>query len=237
MILPFQDRGSLLVAFLEKPVLPQLLLIYRKLSGQRLQQEIASLHDKYLWCSVYRRLNDPMEGFYRPSGRFRKHPEFDRVVDNIFDAKQKIGICSFSDTCDNELMWTHYADNYRGICIGYRPRSLLKGLPKEARLTRLGYGTTPPELGKHDSLVRADEAARKVLSHKKSSWLYEREWRVFGPPGKLHFDSIKCIAELRLGSRISNEQKKILLEKFSNSIRIYQMTVEDYEHRWQKLSP
>jgi len=138
-----------------------------------------------------------MEGFYNPSARFVSLTNFEKAVQTIFDAKQTIGICSFSDTHDNELMWTHYADNYQGICIGYRPLSLLKGLPQDARLARLGYGATPPKIGKHDGIAPADETARKILSHKKSSWLYEREWRVFGDPGKLYFTG-NCVAEIRL---------------------------------------
>jgi len=80
-------------------------------------------------------------------------------------------------------------------------------------------------LGKHDANAPAKEAARKILSHKKSSWAYEREWRIFGPPGELYFAG-NCIAEIRLGSRISDSHKDILLANFSSSIRIYQMTVE-----------
>lgn len=223
------------MANLELPVLPPLLYRYRKLSANNFQQEIDAIRGKYIWCSTYKELNDPMEGFYKPSARFLKLTNFESTAQRIFDAKQTIGVCSFSDTHDNEVMWAHYAENYQGVCIGYRPRSLLKELPTEARLVRLGYGSTAPELGKHDGSAPADEAARKILSHKKASWLYEREWRILARPGPLRFNG-RCIAELRLGSRISAEHKQALLAGFRKSIRIYQMTVENYQHHWRRLN-
>jgi hypothetical protein len=66
-------------------------------------------------------MNDPMEGFYAPSTRFQNQSDFRNAARRIFDEKQGVGICCLTDTHDNELMWTHYAENYRGICIGVSP--------------------------------------------------------------------------------------------------------------------
>jgi hypothetical protein len=224
------------MARLESPVLPPFLYRYRRLSEDRLQQEIESIENKFLWCANYKDMNDPMEGFYKPSRRFEKVTRFEKAAQKIYDIKQTVGICSFTDTHNNEIMWTHYADNYRGICIGYRPKSLIAGLPENARLARLGYGVAPPEVGVHEGVIPG-EAARKILSHKKASWEYEREWRVFGPCGQLYFAG-QCVAELRLGVRISDFHKGELLDHFAQTpIRIYQMTVTNYEHHWRHLNP
>jgi hypothetical protein len=99
------------MAQLEKPVLPPFLYRYRKVSDGRLDQEIDAITGQYLWCAPYRDMNDPMEGFYQPSSRFQKQTDFTKAAQKIFDAKQDIGICCFSDTHDNELMWTHYAES------------------------------------------------------------------------------------------------------------------------------
>lgn len=223
------------MAKLEKPILPPFFYRYRKISAGQLGQEIKAIREQYLWCAPYKDMNDPMEGFYQPSVRFQKQTDFMKAAQRIFDAKQTIGMCCFSDTHDNELMWTHYSENYSGICVGYRPRFLLNGLPPDVQLVRLGYGNVPPEVGIHDTDSPA-AAARKILSHKKSSWTYEREWRVFGPCGAVPFVG-RCVAELRLGSRVSDADKQKILSNFADSkIRIYQMVVDAYTHRWKRLN-
>ena len=37
---------------------------------------------------------------------------------------QTVGICSFSKARKNQLMWSHYADEHKGICIGFKEEYL-----------------------------------------------------------------------------------------------------------------
>src|ERR1039458_1306131 len=39
---------------------------------------------------------------------------------------QQVGVLSFSKNRDHILLWSHYADNHQGICIGYNKEILLK---------------------------------------------------------------------------------------------------------------
>lgn len=226
-----------MVARLEQPVLPPYLYRYRKLSEIRIDTEIRAITDQYLYCSSYRGMNDPMEGFYEPTARFQKFTEFRRAVSGILDAKRNIGICCFSDTCNNELMWTHYANNYKGICIGYRSRSLLDAMPDDAHLVRLGYGAEPPKVGSHDGFL-PEQAALRILSHKKASWLYEREWRVLWQQGRMPFRGKNIIREIRLGSRIEDDDRQMILNTFGHTnVRVYEMKIDGYEHQWKRLRP
>jgi Protein of unknown function (DUF2971) len=153
---------------------------YRKINDETIDQEIAAITEKYLWFAHYKQMNDPMEGFFDPTSRFRKDSNYRRAASTIYYEKINIGICCFSDTHDNELMWSHYTDNYSGICVGYSPQQLISGLPHNAHLVRVAYGTKPPDISAKDG-ADPNKAAIKVLSHKKASWLYEREWRALGP--------------------------------------------------------
>jgi Protein of unknown function (DUF2971) len=129
-------------------------------------------------------------------------------------------------------MWTHYANNYTGICISYRPRKLLKGLPKCAHLVRLGYGIAPPEIGLADTR-NINSAARKVLSHKKANWAYEREWRVLANQGPLSISTDECIGDVLLGSRIDNLHRERLENELADlPIRISTMKIDKYQHEW-----
>jgi hypothetical protein len=79
-------------------------------------------------------MNDPMEGLYEATARFQKDSIYRRAVIDILNAKLDIGICCFSDTYDSELMWTHYAGDHSGICIGYQPALLVEGYPRALSL-------------------------------------------------------------------------------------------------------
>jgi hypothetical protein len=190
---------------------------------------------QHLYCSLYNALNDPTEGFYGPSRRLLAHPSYASIEHKLGFRKERIGICCFTDAPDNELMRTHYASNYAGICVSYSSDKLLAGLPGEARLARLGYGSEPPRLSSGD-VDETRDAAIKILSHKKASWAYEREWRILTVPGLLTISQQRCIREVRLGSRIhSNHEQRIVRELAGSSIRVVKMTVDGYKHRWQTV--
>lgn len=223
-------------AILDKPILPPYLYRYRKITDKTIDQEIAAITEKYLWFSTYKEMNDPMEGFFDPSSRFQKDSNYARAARNIYYEKTNIGICCFSDTHDNELMWSHYTDNYSGICVGYAPQNLIDGLPGDAHLVRVAYGIKPPYINAKDG-IDPFKAAIKVLSHKKASWLYEREWRVLGHAGRENITSNACLREVRFGMKLNPDHKiKLLAALRGHAVRVEEMKrVSDYSHKWSKV--
>lgn len=200
-----------------------------------LNREIAAIKEPYLWCGDFTSLNDPMEGFYRPSSLLKNKSDYAKIARTIIDKKTGIGISSFSDTRENELMWTHYAGNYSGICIEYYAQRLLDSLPCDVSLVHLGYGDAPPRVTAVDTRA-ANFAARKILSQKKFNWAYEREWRVLATVGKLLIGSGDVVRSIYLGSRIARSNKQVILTAFRRSpIRIYEMDVIGYEHEWKRI--
>ena len=225
-----------MTAKVDPPVLPEMLYRYRHLRDDKdLYRELEAIKEQYVWCSDYRKLNDPMEGFYQPSSRIRKHVAYRTIANSIYDSKHNIGICCFSDTFENELMWTHYATNYRGICVGYRTRELIAGLPDNVHLVRVAYDGEPPIVG-NAGAGDARSTARKVLSHKKANWIYEREWRLLGPLDRLNITSKACVRDIRLGSRITNPHRHAIVTQLQRlTLRIFEMTVIDYRHDWKNV--
>ncbi|MGY3034301.1 hypothetical protein ACVIIV_003471 [Bradyrhizobium sp. USDA 4354] len=73
-----------------------------------------------------------ISAFERSDGRIFQ-PDVPKFIDTtgwtkgVLRSKPKIGICCFSDTNDNELMWAHYAANYSGICVAYLAERLTSG--------------------------------------------------------------------------------------------------------------
>jgi hypothetical protein len=224
-----------MAALVDTPVLPPFLYRYRKITDKLLGQEIAAIKEQYLWCSMYREMNDPMEGFYEPTSRLQKDTNYRKTVRQMLNSKLTFGICCFSDTKDNELMWAHYATNNAGICVAYRSTLLIEGLPDGVHLARVSYGPTPPAINRVDT-ANIDGAALKILSHKKSNWVYEREWRVLGPLHRVDISSRGCVREVYLSSLMNSEHRMQILNALKGlKIKIFEMRVHQYVHTWREV--
>jgi len=124
------------MATLARPILPPYLYRYRSLgkNGSFLSRELDALKQSYIYCSIFSDLNDPMEGFYSPSALLKAEKNYRGIAQAIHQSKINFGIAALSDTHDNELMWTHYADQYRGICVQYYADRMFKQLPRTVGL-------------------------------------------------------------------------------------------------------
>jgi hypothetical protein len=225
------------MAKVRPPDLPLRLYRYCRLDRpDDIENEIDALRKRYIYCSTYKAMNDPMEGFYQPSARLKKEPEWRHSFRQIvFEAKQTVGIACFSETYVNEIMWAHYAENYKGICIAYSASKLKDNLPLSARMVRVAYADAPVRLSKHD---KSDwyEAAQKVLSQKKYNWAYEREWRLLGDhPGQIQHEG-DVITDVYFGSRITPNHKNQIIDGMAErGIKFHQMKVAGYHHSWSKI--
>src|SRR5262245_8766235 len=166
--------------------------------SKAISEEIACIRENYLWCSDFTCMNDPMEGFYRPSSGLKKKSDYDQILQRITSSKIALGISCFSDTRENILLWTHYAGNYSGICVAYSPSVLVDGLPGNASLIRLGYDDNPPLISSGVG-KNVEAAARIILSQKKYNWAYEREWRVLAPKGRVCLERENPVKAVYLG--------------------------------------
>ena len=94
------------------------------------------------------------------------------------------GIVSLAERPDCPLMWSHYGDQHRGICIGYSVPAEIEGAVRRVRYD----GSRLIEASKVAAMLDEDETAGRevdeaVLLRKAGSWQYEREWRLLGARG------------------------------------------------------
>lgn len=210
---------------------PEKLYRYRPL--KKPDQEILAIENAYVWCAAYSTLNDPMEGAYSSSEPLKKSADYKQVRREIRNKKSVIGISSFSESHDLELMWAHYADQFRGICIEYNMYDLLRKLPDGAEFVRMHYDEKGPIVRRSKKPV--EELAKKVFSVKSYRWQYEREWRLFDQLGAVSYQSAKCVTKVYLGSRISNKNRGAVTRVLGNlgipwqemSIKQYSITFSD----------
>jgi hypothetical protein len=115
---------------------------------------------------------DEIEEYFRVS--------LSNEVKALLDAEfRKEGVLSLAETWDCPLMWSHYADGHRGICIEYDTLDL-----PHPRLAPVDYSgrrsikASDLAAWKLDARSQARENIRQSYFFcKASQWEYEREWR------------------------------------------------------------
>ena len=96
------------------------------------KSSIELLINRELWFAEPKSLNDPFECQRTYSSvldaTWEKHEASEsyklEIDEKLSKYLNKTGICSFSRTRKNQLMWAHYADEHKGFCIGFNQREL-----------------------------------------------------------------------------------------------------------------
>ena len=72
---------------------------------------LSSLSNNYLYFATPNQLNDPFD---------IASVSLEKLLENLEINKMDFRTCSLSKNNDNKLMWSHYAQEHTGICIGYK---------------------------------------------------------------------------------------------------------------------
>jgi hypothetical protein len=81
------------------------------------------------------------------------------------EMNEKFGLICFSENWVNPLLWSHYADKHRGICLGFDMDDRI--------LRQVKYVKDRSPL----NLPLSKETADQLLWTKYWDWKYEEEWR------------------------------------------------------------
>lgn len=197
-----------------------------------------SIEHNYFWCAGFKNLNDPMEGKFSATTLARKHPRYDDAYQMITSGKSEVGLCAFSESNKNEVMWAHYADEFFGICISYNFKKLLNGLSDTCSFSRISYSEELPKMGK--PVGDPNLSVRRIMSTKHHRWLYEREWRMFAPQqGENYYRSSEkspVVAAVYLGFRMNSAMRDKIVQRMNSiGIRTYDMIVGDYVLKFKKI--
>jgi hypothetical protein len=206
--------------------------LYRYRSLKKFDRELEAIEQAYLHCAPFSVLNDPMEGAFTSSRRLRNAPDYEAIRSAVLDNKAGLRICSFSEVPDHELMWAHYADQFKGICISYGLDKLKESMENDVCFVRMFYSEKQPTIHRDHA-----DLAKMVLSYKSYKWLYEREWRMFATTDRASYDKVNCVRSVRLGVRMPVRLRKQLSRRLNDlgiivtcmSIRKYKMSFDPVE--------
>lgn len=192
------------------------------------RRELAAIQEGYIWAAAYHEMNDPMEGTFFARHQGSRDSHFRTILESIRESKQQTGIACFSETPTNELMWAHYADEFRGICIAYDFSDLRESLEGNVAFSRLFYTENPPDLDLGVNNLEID--VRRVLSSKSQKWGYEREWRMFTQRlGRIVYRNPGAVRTIYFGHRIDADiRRNIERLALSQDIECSEMQLNGY---------
>lgn len=196
--------------------------LYRYRSLAQFDQEVQALEDKYIWGSSFAKLNDPMEGSFRQSSKLGKAAS--RYSADVQLQIDNVGIGSFCEIGNHVLMWAHYADQFRGICIAYNLTELIRHMDGDVTFTRIAYSDSSARLTK----VHSDTAlvAKRILSRKTRAWLYEREWRMFSSTqGEQSYYARTCVRRVITGHKMEPS----IRSKLKGRLRRLKIKIEELD--------
>lgn len=132
---------------------------------------------------------------------------------------KEIGVLCLSEVNSDILMWSHYSDSHRGICLEFDRR-----FEFFAKAQKINYPPIRPRINPfRQSSIEMLEAA--VLT-KSEHWDYEREWRLVrykAGPGTSTFPT-EALTGIYLGAQVSDtDAEKIIgwIQDRKSPIKLY----------------
>lgn len=180
---------------------------------------LEALENQYLHFSSPRDFNDPFDCMTNREIHIMKGGK------GIVAHRNSIGVCCFSLSNENPLMWGHYTNNYKGICVQFNNQELLKkeNVAIKSHVSYLkNYQPANNEL--YQRLTEIDkfeipqsnkDFIKKILTMlfeycwKHYDWKYEKEYRAISF-GNLDFNrklsfKIEDVEEIYIGNRLEKE--------------------------------
>ena len=119
---------------------------------------------------------------------------------------EKNGVSCFTESKDNVLMWSHYADKGRGVCLEFDTK-----FEQFTQLRHVEYVDSIPELNAVPVYLHNDVDQLIDLFYTKSvDWSYEREWRsLHDVAGTEIFYESKVLKAVYFGPKIDPSKSEI----------------------------
>lgn len=146
------------------------------------------------------KLNDPFEKtistqiinqFKKQTNGVKRTPDLQKECESYLKA---CGIVSLTETHRNLLMWAHYGNDHKGVCIGYDDDFLsslnnreipnsrpFKYKPVKVNYDRIRFDEHTDQFNSEDHNTLLNEILVKTLTTKSDDWIYEKEHRCIVP--------------------------------------------------------
>lgn len=153
------------------------------------------LKERRLKLSRFYEANDPFE-LNLIDSRDPARRKIARMIEKYHN--ERTGMICFGTVWDNPMMWAHYADKHKGVCLGFEVEDkLVSSVDYTDEKIDAEFGEHLPNHGLSVELLS------KILTTKSNAWALEQERRVLAglkapdPKNGLYFTDFGSQVELR----------------------------------------
>lgn len=187
------------------------------------------------------------------------HPpsDCDNFFSNIDSQLNDVGIFSMSTCSLNQLLWAHYTEDHKGVCIGFSPIEGGK-LNDPEHCLQVSYSDSIPEMSPEGfksemnfSMAEAgnlyvssykvafsDETLRSAISTKPTCWSYEKEWRYVEPLGE-EFPWPGKLSEIVFGLKCPENRRehyiKLAEKNVPNEVFLYEVVIKGESNEIERV--
>ena len=222
------NRTDIKIKFWQKPIVSWIrweLKIAKKLMKKAPYYEPMKFFDRLLNLikminpTIYKEFSNSVE-----NGKIKFNDEISKTVDKI---KESLLVCCYSKRNDSILMWSHYADSHKGVCIEFNPyddndfkevsysKKRTKFEIKNITSIVLAYDYIGEKVDPNNKIVM--KTIMKSFLTKWDDWKYEEEVRSIystsDKSGRVTFENNKYlvnpgnIVAIYVGCKISKENE------------------------------
>lgn len=129
----------------------------------------------------------------------KNHPNF--IKDTLINNLNKIGIHSLTESFDNILMWSHYANDHKGMVLEF---DLAEDFDTFKYALKIEYSEEYPT---YNFLDKNENEFSGLLLRKAKGWEYEKEWRIIRTGGAFTYQAFKpkALTSIIFGCRAEPE--------------------------------
>ena len=139
----------------------------------------------------------------------KRKEETRRLNQELHDTVDKTGVSCFSEKMDSILMWSHYTEDHKGVCLQFNPSDKLFS----EKCERMIYVDEFPNI---DSKRIINEPNNFLFFTKSNEWRYESEVRVIKDSNSLHSFSPKSLIAIYFGVNCDPDDVKKIKDIINN---------------------
>lgn len=162
------------------------------------------IESQKVYFNDWEKLNDPMEGFYM----YIPSEHIENIEEILHKSKTKYKIFCCSKEYSSILLWSHYADSHKGICVEVEMDEDLCRVNDIFKLN-IVYRKNLVDVYPKDN---TRDNVKHILKHKLSVWGYEEEVRFFKESDQPNSFGIGEIKSIFLGTKCSEKDEAIIKE-------------------------
>lgn len=169
---------------------------YRDFKGEGFKRFVDIILNERLYACSYEKLrengNDTEEGSYYHIITDKEVVEI--FTQEVYSQKSRLKICSLSDECNSEEMWEEYAEGYKGVIVAVEVDA--------NKCRRINYVNDFPLINEMEKRNHR-AVAKKILTHKRLEFSYEKEVRIF--TDRIEYVKVKVL-EIIAGKNMPDEE-------------------------------